>query len=114
MLIRSEQVDTLSNYMLRSFVDRMAEYIRSRFVRQTANVSDDELRETIQRGIKRADSYGVTDEADVKRYLEYVASYGDDFDSSEWAAPVLAQSALGTAKMNDLDAANICRLSGGG
>lgn len=113
MVIRAQQLEALSEYMLGNFVSRMLAYVRSRFAEQTRDASDEDLRRTIQAEMERAESYGITDEADVQRYLEYVISYGADFDSSEWAGPILRQSASGTAKMNELDDANVCRLTGG-
>lgn len=112
MTIRSEQIEVLGQDMFRRFVDRMCAYLRSNFEQQTINTSDDELRRTVMAGIEKAETYNVTDEADVQRYLEYVVGYGADFDTAPWAAPILKKRASGMAKMNDLDDSNICRISG--
>ena len=112
MVIRPQQMEKLSDYMYQRFVDRMVAYLRSRFAKETSNVTNDELRQTVKVGIDRAERHGVTDESDVRRYLEYVMSYGANFDESDWAAPILNQSASGVAKMNELEDYCICRVSG--
>jgi hypothetical protein len=114
MVIRPEQIKALSDHMLRGFVDRMMEHVRSSFPAQTASRGDEELRGTIQTATERAETYGVTDEADVQRYLEFEINYGPNFDDLDWASAILKKTGPGAVKMNELDDYNICRLSGGG
>jgi hypothetical protein len=106
-VIRQEQMDALSRQLLRSFVVRMLLQLKTAFPERTKGLTDDELRERIEAGIERAAKYGVTDEADVERYLEYVVRYGPDFDTNKktfWAGQILREQSLsGTKKMNRID-----------
>ena len=105
--IRPEQMEEMSEYMLRQFEDRMVIHLRSAFPDQTKEMTEPDLRAMIQAGIDRANGYDITDENDVIRFLEYLCQYGPDFgESSEtsWANRFLGDENLsGTTKMDDID-----------
>jgi hypothetical protein len=106
-LVRRTQIDALERYMLEGFILRMSARLRDEFPRDTAALAPAELRTVIENAIAKAETYGVTDEADVERYLEFAARYGADFDVAQqtaWAGEVLRRDDLsGTEKMNTLD-----------
>ena len=93
--------------MLRRFEDRMISHLRSAFTEKTIGMEDKELRTIIQSGIKRAESYEVTDETDVERFLDCMVRHGHDFDTNprtSWAGEILGRQGLsGTEKMNHID-----------
>jgi hypothetical protein len=106
LVIRQQQMDVFRHHMVEQFIDRMIVYVRSTFAEQTRKVSDDGLRQTLRVGIDQAAQYGVTDEADVQRYLKYVFTYGPDFATAPrtaWAGEILqATNVNGTQKMERL------------
>lgn len=105
--IREEQLDLLSNYMLKRFEDRMIVHLRDNFPESTKEFSEAELRQMIRAGLDKANTYDVTDEVDVERYLEFMLDYGPDFDVSaktSWAGEILKKPDLtGTEKILKLD-----------
>jgi len=111
MVIRRQQMEVFRHHMVEQFLDRMLVHVRSTFAEQTREVSDDGLRQTIRAGIDQAAQYGVTDEADVQRYLKYVFAYGSDFATAPrtaWAGDILrAVNVNGTQKMERLGHAEL-------
>jgi hypothetical protein len=107
LVIREEQMEVLSKYMLKQFEDRMVIHLNQNFPDETKNISESDLRETISTSIDKAAKYDVTDETDVERYLEYAVRYDPDFDTNPnlpWATKILGDENLtGTEKMNQLD-----------
>jgi len=107
LTIRKEQMDVLSQYMLNQFSDRMELHLTKRYSEQTKKMNDGQLRELIVKGVEEAEEYDVTDENDVKRFLEYHVEYGRDFGYSsetKWAKQILNNKDLtGTSKMNEVD-----------
>ena len=105
--IRAEQMDAFSAYMRKQFEDRMVEHLRSRFPRAVRHMQEEELRELVRKGVKRAEGYGVTQEFDVRRYLECTVEHGADFDvnpATAWAGKILSAEGLsGSAKMDRID-----------
>jgi len=107
LIIRKEQWDVLSKYMVDQFVDGAVVHLRKAFPEQTKNLTEPVLRGMIRTGIEKAESYDVTDEADVERFLECMVRYGSDFDTdpeTSWAGQILYDESLtGTEKMNQID-----------
>ncbi len=105
--IRPEQMKTFSEVEIQKFVDRMITQLRASFPKQVAMIPEAQLRATIRKSIDVASTYGVTDEVDVQRYLEYVVRYGPDFDTNAttpWAGEILRNREMtGTDKMNLID-----------
>jgi len=107
MVIRKEQYEVLSQYTLGQFFQAMENYLREAYPEQTAGMSHEQLRELIAEGTERAGHYDITDENDVKRFLEYLVLYGRDFGKSaatSWAEQFLTDTNLpATARMNEID-----------
>jgi hypothetical protein len=103
MIIRKEQMDVLSRFMLGQFENEMIVHLRSRF-QSCSQMKDGDLRTLVRGGVERAGQYEIVKEYDVRRYLEFMVEYGDDFDRTEWAAQILTnQSLSGTQKMDRID-----------
>lgn len=96
----------LDQASLNRFVADAAVHLRERFPAVTATQDDDTLHGRIMEDVERAAGYGVEDEADVLRYLEFSARYGPRFDEElPWArAELLRPHRDGTRKMDNLDA----------
>ncbi len=98
LIIRKEQMDVLSNYMLERFVDSALVHLRTAFSDKTKDFTETHLRAVIHTGIEKASKYDITIEEDVLRYLEYMLTYGADFDTNpatSWARNIL--------RMQDID-----------
>jgi len=107
LVIREEQMSALSQAMLKQFEDRMVVHMSNNFQDETREISEGELRALIQEGIEQAEQYQITLEDDVRRYLEFMVMYGQNFDTSPdtaWAGEILHAKELdGTAKMDLID-----------
>ena len=117
LVIRKEQMDVLSNHQLAQYVKSMVNHLTASFPDKTKNLGQDELVDLIYKGINSAEKYGIDDESDVERYLEYVVRYGASFDTGKetaWALEILNNSELsGTQKMNQIDDYFLFQLSTG-
>ena len=107
LVIREEQIEILSQYMLKQFENRMVIHLNKNFPDETQKMSKKELCTLIQTGIKQAEQYEVTLENDVRRYLELMVMYGQHFETNPdmaWASEILNVKKLdGTAKMDLID-----------
>jgi len=107
LIIRNEQMDVLSDYMVEQFVNEALLHLRRSFPDQIKDVPDAGLRSMIYTGIKNAGEYNITIEEDVLRYLEFMITYGADFDinpDTSWAGEILNQEdARGTEKIQLID-----------
>ncbi|HVE57249.1 MAG TPA: hypothetical protein VNB22_10505 [Pyrinomonadaceae bacterium] len=114
MIIREEQQQALAESMQKDFEDRMVVHLRSGFAEEVKDRDELNLREFIQRGIDKAFFYGITIEADVSRFIEYMICYGERFDTNknvEWVQPPLNSEKLnGTEKMDAIDRLNYIAL----
>jgi hypothetical protein len=103
LTIRREQFRAVGEAMQRRFELQSVARLRAAFPGQTREASDEQLLDLIRTGIGRAAGYGITTEADVTRYLEYVILYGRDFDSKlVWAAKILRTEGIGGGRKMDL------------
>lgn len=104
LVLRNEQIEALRESMRDSFAARVAADLRRQYSDKLKETSDPELRRLVRDALAQSKSYGVTSEADVRRYAEYAVEFGPDFDQSEWGRPILTGTGTGTEKMDDLDA----------
>lgn len=81
LTIRKEQMAVFSKAKLKKFEDFVLGHLNKSLPKQSGALGEARLRETIQYGIKRAASYGITAERDVYRYLYLLVAYGRDFDT---------------------------------
>jgi len=107
VIIRKEQMEVLSKNMVDQFIDRAGAHLQRTFPEQIKNMAETDLREMIHAGIVKAESYDITDEVDVERFLECMVRFGFDFDNhpqTSWAGQILQDKSLsGTEKMNQID-----------
>ena len=107
LIIRNEQMEVLSEYMVEQFVNEAMLHLRTSFPEPIKHVPDADLRSMIYTGIKNAGEYNITIEEDVLRYLEFMIIYGADFDinpDTPWAEEILnKEDARGTEKIQLID-----------
>ena len=100
-------MDALSAAVLKRFEERMVVHLRRTFPVETRDVNNTDFRRLVHGGIERAESYGVTDNIDLERFLELTVRYGSDFDTrgdTAWAGEILNDPRIpGDDKMNALE-----------
>ncbi len=92
LCIRSEQMATFFEYARRQFEDRMVAHLLRCFPDPVAALGEQETRKAVQHGMERAETYGITAERDVCRYIDVMFAFGRDFDTDKelsWAAGIL-------------------------
>lgn len=107
LVIRKAQLETLEEYSLASFVQRMAKQLRSSCAAETRDISEPDLRQMISAGVERAEQFGIEDEADVERFLDYTLRFGPEFGNTSqttWAGEILQDDGMdGSEKMNRIN-----------
>lgn len=91
LVIRNQQTDVLSKYMIKRFEARIAVYLSKSF----PDVDKDNLWQIIQYGIEKAKTYNIISESNVYEYIILMLILGQDFDTNpsySWASEVLNSS----------------------
>lgn len=105
--IRKEQMDVFRAYMRGQFEQRLVKHLREKFPDRTKDFPDESLRVVVQNSVKKAESYGIEYENDLRRFIEYWMIYGNQMDIQEetrWIGDTLRRHDLdGTAKMDLID-----------
>lgn len=105
LTIRHAQMAAFSRVEVQKFEDWMVAHVNKFFPRQAQAAGEAQLRETIQHGIQRAASYGITARPDVCKYLDLAIGWGPDFDTgrrTRWAEQILSQASSPAVKMQRL------------
>ncbi len=92
LVIRKTQMEAFSQYMEKSFEDRMLKHLREFFPVRCEDLQESELRQLVRQGVTRAGSHGFTSERDVARYTDLMFALGANFDqhrATAWAAAIL-------------------------
>lgn len=92
----------LDAHMQRTFVDRMAEYLRTEFPAELeaalgTEPTNGEVPELVREGIQRAAEHSIETERDVGRFLELMLLMKRDFDQRReyiWARRILIDKTL--------------------
>jgi hypothetical protein len=85
-------MQVFSEAALEGFEDRTLVHLYKFFPKQCEAAGEEQLRATIQYGIKRAAAYGITVACDVCRYVDLMVVLGRDFDTDRnlpWAGGIL-------------------------
>jgi hypothetical protein len=97
--IREEQMNVFSDYMNKSFVSRVVQYLRERHPNAADSMTAVELHEFIESGVDRAARYSLIRENEIGVFLELMLLFGMDFDhKTDWAAEVLQNPDLSVAE----------------
>ena len=106
LIIRKEQMETFEEYMIDAFNKKMVLHLSNVCPEETASVSDEELSLVVKNGLEKAESYDITEENDIQRFLEHMLVHGPGFDdgSDPVAQEILHDTDLdGEDKMDKID-----------
>ena len=107
LIMTEEQMSNLSQVPIKQFEQDMFIYLTDNFPEDIKNKSKQELQTLIHNGIEQAEQYQIEYEDDVRRYLEFIVMYAEDFDKNHdtaWAHKILHSEELdGTEKMDLID-----------
>ena len=103
--IRPEQMQQLDQHALDVFAARVARYLRAHLLPQTASMSDQQMLVLARNGILCAESFGISVEWDLCRFVQHQLRLGPNFHAGEaWANSILKKAELdGTSKVDRLD-----------
>lgn len=107
MIIRKAQMEELSEVPLRAFEDEMVEHLAEFSPQLFKVIKEDQMREVVRFGIKKADGYGFTFRGPIRLYLELMLLYGSHFDTDPqypWAMAILRKDAEQMDRAEELHA----------
>lgn len=113
MRLHKSHTDAWSQQQMQAFADAMAKHLREDLPEhlERNGIADEELEGVIREGCTRAEQYDMTGEADLARFVEFMAILGPDFDSSAktaWAGEILRREDLEPdARLDEIAAAII-------
>lgn len=99
--IRPEQLQVFKADWARRFEDWMIGHIKEFFPEKFDEMGEEEVRESIHHGLKRARAYRIEQGPDVCLYIDTMLLLGRDFDiepANQWARDILNDQA--TAEEN--------------
>lgn len=106
LIIRKEQIEEFDKYIFQSFKTRILDHLMKIWPERCMELGEENVRESIERGIKSATDYGITTENDVAGYIDLMYVLGLNFDADTtipWAASILQdQDLLPHQKMEKL------------
>lgn len=97
LTIRRAQLEAFRKSLTDTLHVRLARDLRSTCPRQTASMSDEELKAFCSREVPVARKYDVVAEDDLRRYLVFVLRYGQGFGADPetgWAGQILQRPDL--------------------
>jgi len=104
LVIRDKQMRILREGQLQRFENDMAAHLVRCFGGRPVVEDAVRLRSFIREGVALAGRYGVVNQYDVRRFLEFRAEYGADFHTIPWVVKILNDSTLsGCGKMERID-----------
>lgn len=105
--IQNKQLDAMRNDMFKRSCRKLEVHLQQRYPEQTKQMDYVKLQELVSVGVGEAKKYQMTDNNDVKRFLEYQLEYGRHFGftvETQWAGQFLNnQNLTGTAKLDEID-----------
>jgi len=105
LIIRKEQLEAFSKQREESFVKELVRYVKKEFAEETGEAADEDIDAISRQAISRARGYGITERADICRFLNFMFIYGFEFDEDlPWAREILntPHDRSGTIKMLEL------------
>src|SRR5262249_44287198 len=94
LAMRPSQMAEFSRVEVQKFKSWMLVHLNKFFPTECQSAGEMHIKETIQYGIKRAASYGITSKSDVCKYIDLMVVFGRDFDTDRglpWASEVLSR-----------------------
>src|SRR6476661_2874033 len=103
LVIRTDQLRVLGDDRVRQFEEKMAAYVRTSFP-ALSGADDRRSRELVRESIEIARTFGLDQEYDLRRFIEFRAEYGENFHVLDWAAAILNDPTLSACgKMERID-----------
>jgi hypothetical protein len=90
--IRQDQMEVFSQAVLRIFEDNMIEHLENFAPHHAKSLGKEGVRKVVQLGIKKAETYGLTNTRPVRFYIELMFMLGSFFDNDcqvPWANQIL-------------------------
>ena len=107
MIVTAEQMVQLSEAKRSQFEQLMIRHIRANFSREAQPVSDEKLLLAVRFAMELGERYGIVLQDDLRRFIEFLSTYGSQFSNRPQFASVvevLARQDLdGTEKMDRVD-----------
>jgi hypothetical protein len=100
-----EQMEVFSRAQEKRFVGNLVHYAKKEFPEETGGVSDEDIWDIARLAVEKTKQYGITERADICRFLNFMYIYGFNFDEElQWAIEILnnADTQLGSTKMLEL------------
>jgi hypothetical protein len=97
LIIRKEQIKVFEEYTLQRYKARILVHLMEIWPERCRELGEEYVRESIEKGIKSATSYGITAENDVVGYIDLMYVLSMDFDADptmHWAASILQDQDL--------------------
>ena len=104
-VLRKEILEALSKSAVESFEDRMVDHLKKSFPNTFAELGEFKIREMIQHGTDRAESYNIIGMRDIANYIDLQFALGRDFDVNPrmpWAQRILSDPEPPEEKINRL------------
>lgn len=93
-------MQVFSEASLERFEENMLAHLNRFFPQQCADLSPQQLKDTVQYGIKRASWYGITTERDIYKFIDVILLLGPDFDRKvPWAVEILKSDKTPSTRM---------------
>jgi hypothetical protein len=103
LTIRREQMVALEAHMTMSFREKLLSHVRQEFHEESAKMTDPQVLQMIDEGIRRSRTYAVTSERDVTLFVDLMFAISPRFEDAsdmKWAQNILLNPELeGTLKM---------------
>lgn len=103
--IRDDHMNAFRETARENFEDRAIAHARAELPRQTASLSDDDLRQRVRSAVDRGRQYGFTTERDVICFFDTGLILGESFDSdprNDWTLEILRDPELSAAERSQL------------
>jgi hypothetical protein len=103
--VRPSQLAEFSRVEVQKFKNWMVVHLNKFFPTECQSAGEAQLRETIQDGINRAASYGITSKRDVCKFIDLMVVFGRYFDVDarfRWAGEILNKPGNPDWKMRSL------------
>jgi hypothetical protein len=100
MIIRQQQMTSLSEAKRQSFEQRVVDYLNRCFPNECQALTTVGIQSLIRYGIRRAKSHGIDLERDVCKYIALMFTFGRDFDNNRdlpWASNILTDDSIGSS-----------------
>jgi hypothetical protein len=97
--LRDEQMDLFRRDAMERFIERMVVLLKREHMKDVATWPSVEA--AVREAIPRAESYGITSEDDLERFLHLMAVLGPKFDEDEalpWAGEILRERVTGVPR----------------